>query len=421
MSSIICSLEDWDSIFDYHRPNGSSPTWYIKELKTLSIPLMWGPWNILSEDGDMFDRNRLIGAITPNFCSLIKYTPKEKLGSLPHIYIINVYTSTFFENNKEIGFSCVSKEYLDDIRNGKSKILLLFMYEGYSGIDGNRDFEIIEEWRLKENLPINSVYYLCGNLLSEKIVKEKNFGFIAKGIQHFEPWNKYKGDIVNFKPIDNKHLFLSYNRQPRTHRVRFIIDLCEKNLINRGLISFNKISDFIYDVSDETKSYLLENMPFMIGNTETLYYNLAINITPEDFEKTFISVVTETMTENGTLFFSEKIWKPIMVGHPFMVLGNVGSLKYLKELGYKTFDKWIDESYDNENLMENRSKMIVNELSKFELKTVDELIDIRKEMSEICEYNREHFKKLYLEKYGETDECSTIRNTLIEMWENIKK
>ena len=38
MEKIICSLEDWDSIFDYYRPNGSSKTWYIKESKKLAIP-----------------------------------------------------------------------------------------------------------------------------------------------------------------------------------------------------------------------------------------------------------------------------------------------------------------------------------------------------------------------------------------------
>ena len=37
MEKIICSLEEWDSIFDYYRPNGSSKTCYIKEYKKLNI------------------------------------------------------------------------------------------------------------------------------------------------------------------------------------------------------------------------------------------------------------------------------------------------------------------------------------------------------------------------------------------------
>ena len=40
MEKIICSLEEWDSILNYYRPNGSSKTWYLKELKQLHLPNM---------------------------------------------------------------------------------------------------------------------------------------------------------------------------------------------------------------------------------------------------------------------------------------------------------------------------------------------------------------------------------------------
>ena len=165
MEKIICSLEDWDSIFDYYRPNGSSKTWYIKESKKLAIPHTLGEWNVLTEDGEMFDLEHLRHQTTPKICNLIQYTPKNELNGSPHIYIINIYTNTFFENNLDIGFSCISKNYIDDIRNGKSKILMFFIYEGYSGMENNEDFEIIEKWRLESNLPKNSFFNVFGNLL----------------------------------------------------------------------------------------------------------------------------------------------------------------------------------------------------------------------------------------------------------------
>lgn len=421
MEKIICSLEDWDSIFDYYRPNGSSKTWYIKESKKLAIPHTLGEWNVLTEDGEMFDLEHLRHQTTPKICNLIQYTPKNELNGSPHIYIINIYTNTFFENNLDIGFSCISKNYIDDIRNGKSKILMFFIYEGYSGMENNEDFEIIEKWRLESNLPKNSIFYVCGNLLSEKIVIERNLGFGAKGVSHFEPWNKYKGRIVSFEPTNEKYLFLSYNRQYRHQRIRFIIDLLEKNLIYKGLISIDKISEIPYEVSDNIKSFFDNETPMTIDTMPELKYNLAVNITVEDFKRTFISVVTETLVDDGTLFFSEKIWKPIMVGHPFMVYGNQYSLKYLKSIGFKTFDRWIDESYDDEPDRDKRSKMIVNELEKFSLKSLDELKKLREEMFEICEFNYNHFKTYYFENYGETDESKTIKEVLIGIWEDINK
>jgi hypothetical protein len=422
MSKIICSLEDWDSILNYYRPNGSSKTWYIKELKQLRIPLMWGDWNVLTEDGEMFSDGHLRNQITPNHSNLIQYTPKENINGSKHIYIINVYTNQFFYSNKEIGFKCISKEFLDDIRKGNSKILMFFLYEGYSGMENNQDFEVIEKWRIDAGLPEYSVYYVCGNLLSEKIVENKNLKFKAKGIHYFEPWNKYNGDIVTFKPHTDKYLFLSYNRQYRHHRVRFIIDLIENNLIDKGLVSLNKIEhDLPYETTDEIKDFFKNTAPLMIDTMPELKYNLAINITVEDYERTFISVVTETMVDKDTLFFSEKIWKPIMVGHPFMVYGNKGSLSYLKSLGFRSYDKWIDESYDEEPDRDLRCKMIVNQLNKFNSLPISKLIEIREEMKDTCIYNYAHYKTYYREKYGDNDQSKTIRDVLLEMWSDLSE
>jgi hypothetical protein len=160
--------------------------------------------------------------------------------------------------------------------------------------------------------------------------------------------------------------------------------------------------------------------PMVIDTMPDLKYNLAINITKEDYERTFISVVTETLVDEGTLFFSEKIWKPIMVGHPFMVYGNQYSLKYLKSIGFKTFDKWIDESYDNEPNRDIRSKLIVNELVKLNNKTIEDLTRMREEMLEICAHNFNYFKIYYKEKYGDNDESITINDTILEIWSEIK-
>ena len=418
-NKIICSVEDWDSILNYYRPNGSSKTWYIKETKNLSIPYMWSNWNLLDENGNFFQNGHIEIQTTPNHSNFIEYIPKNKLGDSPHIYIINVYCNDFFNRNREIGFDCVSSRFMDDIRNGKSKILLMYLYEGYSNTNHFNDFEIIEEWRIKSNLPENSIYFLNGNLLSEEIIKEKNLKYKAVGIQYFEPWNKYRGKMVEFKPGAEKYLFLSYNRQCRHHRIRLMIDLLEKDLVKKGLISLDKPRVIPYECSEEIKQFLMEQTPLTIDSLPELKYNLAVNITFEDYEKTFISVITETLVDDGTLFFSEKIWKPIMVGHPFMVYGNQYSLRHLKKLGFKTFDKWIDENYDNEPNRDIRCKMIVEEVEKFNQKSVDELIKIRQEMHEICEHNFRYYNTYYNSKYDKSDQSLQINNVLIEIWNEI--
>jgi len=422
MEKIICSLEEWDSIINYYRPNGSSKTWYLNELKKLSRPLMWGEWNIFSEDMELFDNQMFKGIITPTYSENIEYLPINDIGDNPHLYLINVYSFSFFADNIEIGFKCVNPKYLDDVRNGKCKIVLLFLYEGYSGSKGNFDLEIIEKWRIDSNLPSNSIYYICGNFLIEDIIKKKNLNFLGRPIQCFESWNVYDEEtIVDFIPSNEKFLFLSYNRNPRPQRIVLLLDLLKYNLFHKGMISLNNL---VYDPPPECNvdhfNYLKDNAPFLIDEKYDLFYNLACNITKDDYEKTFISLITESLVDDDTLFFSEKIWKPIMVGHPFLLYGNQYSLKFLKNLGYKTFDKWIDESYDNEPERNVRSILITKEIEKFSNKSIDELKQIRNEMNEICDYNQKHYNKLFKEKYnvGINKDLSNIIN---EIWGDLKK
>lgn len=422
MDKIICSLEEWDSIFDYYRPNGSSKTWYIKELKKLSRPLMWGEWNLYSEVGEMFDRGMMIGQITPKHSDKIEYVPLSEIQNRNHLYVINVYSYSFFADNLDIGFNCVSENYLNDIREGKSKIVMLFLYEGYSGSKGNYDLEIIEKWRVEANLPINSIYYVSGNLLCKQIVEEKNLGYQGRPIQYFEPWNKYnENTIIDFKPVNQKNLYLTYNRNPRHHRVQLILNLLKHNIFDRGLIS---LSELVYktpeDANVEHVDFLKNNAPFVISEGCDLFFNMCCNITKEDYEKTFISMVTETLVDEGTLFISEKVWKPIMVGHPFIVYGNLGTLKFLKSMGYRTFDKWISEEYDNEPDSGKRCNMITDELVKLSTKTVEELKLIRSEMNEVCDYNQKWYKKLYNEKYGGIDINGDLTKIFEEVWNELK-
>jgi len=421
---IICSLEEWDSILNYWRPNGSSKTWYLKELKELRPPLMWGRWNVFTEDNEMFGQGHIERSITPTYLRNLEYRPVEQIHE-KHIYIINVYTNTFFQTNLEIGFKCISENYQKDIKEGRCKIVMFYAYEGYSGTDGNKDFDVIEKWRKESDFPKDSVYFVCGNLLSEQSVKDLGYGFKAKPLHYFEPWNnKYKDRSIEFNPDPEKYLFLSYNRQPRYHRILLGLSLLKRNLFDRGFFSLNSFGWEIENLPHETNpddfKFLKENSPFIIDHRYNLHYNLACNITKEDYEKTFISIVTETLDEKGTLFFSEKVWKPLMVGHPFVLYGNRGSLRYLKAVGYKTFNKWIDESYDEENESSKRSEMIADEINKFAKKSLEELKEIRKEMQGVLDHNKDHYNKLYNQNYGEGDESQKFKKILTDIWDELK-
>lgn len=78
-NKVYCSLEDWDTILDYYRPNGSSKSWYLRETGVFDFPKMWGFWNLFNiEDGNKpFGQEVIIENVTPNYYGEIIYETKE--------------------------------------------------------------------------------------------------------------------------------------------------------------------------------------------------------------------------------------------------------------------------------------------------------------------------------------------------------
>jgi hypothetical protein len=50
---------------------------------------------------------------------------------------------------------------------------------------------------------------------------------------------------------------------------------------------------------------------------------------------------------SGGAFLTEKTFKCLKHGHPFVLFAPVGSLATLRRMGYRTFDTVIDNEYDS--------------------------------------------------------------------------
>ena len=67
----------------------------------------------------------------------------------------------------------------------------------------------------------------------------------------------------------------------------------------------------------------------------------------EPYIDTYFSLVTETVFDYPHSLRSEKIYKPIAMGHPFVAVANQGFYRDLHHAGYQTFGHLIDESFDS--------------------------------------------------------------------------
>ena len=131
-----------------------------------------------------------------------------------------------------------------------------------------------------------------------------------------------------------------------------------------------------------------------------LSQNQARGLEVEAHKETFVSIVSETRYFNS-LFFSEKTFKPIYCLQPFIIINANGSLEHLKNLGFQTFNKWWDESYDEAPTLRDKLQKIKDIIKRLSKLSDKELHDMYQEMEPILIHNYNHFTDLNrLELHG---------------------
>ncbi len=109
------------------------------------------------------------------------------------------------------------------------------------------------------------------------------------------------------------------------------------------------------------------------------------------YADTYFSLVTETVFNYPYSFRTEKIWKPIALGHPWIAVANQGFYKDLHRMGFKTFDHVIDESFDsiaNSQQRIERTAQVIEDLCN------QDLGEFVKACQEVCKYNQELYQTL---------------------------
>jgi len=119
------------------------------------------------------------------------------------------------------------------------------------------------------------------------------------------------------------------------------------------------------------------------------------------YNQTAYTVITETNLENHYTFFTEKTFKPIMGERLFIMLGGQYYLRNLRELGFKTFDGIIDESYDLEADNQMRWNMALTQMTYLMEQPQSEILAKIRPITE-------HNKRIMLE----TDWVGNLRNSL---------
>ena len=237
-----------------------------------------------------------------------------------------------------------------------------------------------------------------------------------------ETSDNFRSTVSNISHIEIKKekKALLLTRRLRSHRILLLSLLFNDGLIEETMYSLDMSLNFFPNF----KEIILNEMESLGFKIEDVYVKDIINgydlmqkqdkkvvdyeLTPylsgfgneskELYEKTFFSIVQETEFSVWQQASTEKIMQPMMHCHPFIVIGSPYSLKNLKRLGFKTFDKWWDESYDEEEDNWKRLKKSYDLINKLLKKSDEELHQMLFEMKDILEYNQNHLK-IFDEEY----------------------
>ena len=201
--------------------------------------------------------------------------------------------------------------------------------------------------------------------------------------------------ITNFERIT--HDFLIYNRAwsgTREYRLTLAEMLADNHLISCCKTKFS--------ADDNQLSYTQHtfvNPDFAISRDDlheiyppnTHNASASADYSNEDYATTGIEVVLETLFDDSRHHLTEKTLRPIACGRPFILAATPGSLQYLKQYGFKTFDGIIDETYDTILDPRERLKTIVQEIKRISCLGKDKKRLLWDKLYAISEHNKRLF------------------------------
>ena len=219
--------------------------------------------------------------------------------------------------------------------------------------------------------------------------------------------------IYRARPRRRDRQFLSLNLTPRPCKLVFLLNLLKDGLWDRGFISFGGFERRLRrEPMDKVEARLLAcggleelaaevapHLPELRAMGKTVFGMEGRHVRPgkflknledaalAEYDRSWFSVVTETEMRPWPSRITEKPLKPLANFHPFLVLGNPGALALLKKLGFESFAKVFDESYDDELDPLKRYRLVYAEFLRLCSLDEAELDRLEATVSEVVVFN----------------------------------
>ena len=323
--------------------------------------------------------------------------------------------------NGEYFWKNISEQVLNDIRRGDAILFLDWAQENHLNFAQLTQLNNIIDSAV---LPSENVIFAHNgfNLQEEyermftpeqRRFTVKNWPFLMfHNSWHWDHHRNYTVSIDQFKNTKNQfreHHFLLRIRRTRSYRIALLYKLASDNLLDYGDWSmldgglneqngFNMAHEFNLGYDHSVVQKLHWKFPHKLKSEPDASFNSISgwgDLTSIHSLTSYFDITTETYMEGDYKSFTEKVCKPLMNFQPFVLIGFKGGLALLRELGFKTFNGFIDESYDNEPNHVKRLSMAYEEIKKLCKMSKQEIHEWYWKMEDILIHNHETFMNFH--------------------------
>jgi hypothetical protein len=296
--------------------------------------------------------------------------------------------------------SLISQSAVDRIK--KKEMKLVFTY--HEGDHPGRIREQIDKLCQQHNIDPELVWLISGNSSADQY--PNTVYWPETEFMYWRSVDLTNGASYHLQPRSRAYTALC--RIDKLWRKVFMSGLWSNNLHSRGYFSYNQYllggednyldcalsNDYLAACQNRVDEFIAAG-PFQVDDLDTHAHNTYSQNMTQLYQDSYFNVILETMIDidgSGGQLISEKTFKPIFNNQFFVAVSSVDHQRHLRELGYKTFGRCIDESYDSITDNQQRFEAVLS-LTQ-ELASADQqfLYDLYKNLQPEITHNSQMFQ-----------------------------
>lgn len=236
----------------------------------------------------------------------------------------------------------------------KKHIKLLFHY--HEGDNPGRIKARFDKLCRQHNLPNDCYLFISANSSAAAL---ENFYYFPDHESFFKFVNRHQS-ATTITDYIRDYKFTAINRSHKWWRASCMSQLHYNDVLDKSLWSYNTeclVGDLPEDnpisldnQQQKIMNNFVSNGPYFCDSDNTDAHNDHRYVVEHLYTHSYCHIVLETLFDadqsNGA-FITEKTYKCIKFGQPFVIAGPANSLAALRNDGYRVFDNVIDNSYDS--------------------------------------------------------------------------